>query len=137
MATPTRTRHRLDLDGAPVEVAVVTSARSGRGPLVIVPGAAGSPLGGRVEQRLARAGFTVIGCGDLDPRLIGRLVGVLRAGSVEGVVPSSLGVVLLPAHDGPPVRGTPSGVEVLVAWPDAEEDDALDAIVRTLAARLT
>jgi hypothetical protein len=91
-----------------------------------------------VSQRLARAGFTVVGCDALDPRRLGRLVGLLRAGRVAGVIPSSLGVVLPPLAPGdPPPDWASAGVEILVAWPDAEEDVALDAIVRTLAARLT
>jgi len=120
MATPTRTRRQLDLAGGGVEVEVVTSARSGQGPAVLLLGALGTAPGARVAQRLARAGFTAIACADVDTAVAAAISSRLRAGGLDGVAPSALAVVSLPLVPG-----------------DGDEDEALDAVVRDLGRRMT
>jgi hypothetical protein len=120
MATPTRKRHRLGLADGVVDVDVVSTAGFGHGPAVLLVGALGTAPGARASQRLARAGFTAIACGDVGAEVAGAIAARLRADGVDGVTPSSLAVISLP----------------LV--PDGEdEDEALDAVVRDLASHLT
>jgi NAD(P)-dependent dehydrogenase (short-subunit alcohol dehydrogenase family) len=117
MATPSRTRHQLDLAAGPVTVDVLGSGRSPAGPAVLLVGGLG---GERTALRLARAGFTVIACAEAAPEIAAALLSRLRDYGIAGTRPSSLGVLALP-----------------LAPPGEDEEAALDAAVRDLSARLT
>jgi hypothetical protein len=99
---------------------VITSARSGHGPAVLLLGALGNGPGTRAAQRLARAGFTAFACGDVAPEVAAAIASHLRTGGLDGMAPSGLAVVSLP-----------------LVPPGGDEDQALDEVVRDLGRRLT
>lgn len=136
MATPMRTRYRLDTAGGPREVEVVRSSPSGAAPLVVLLGAATPDLIARAEARLARAGFSVVAlAGELGA--VAALVAAAPAGRC-GAAPSSLGVVILPglpAGLGDAVTRL-AGVTTVLPWPAGDDDEALDVLVRALTSRL-
>jgi len=135
MATPMRTRYRLDSPAGPHEVEVVRSSQSGAAPLVVLLGAASPGLIARAEGRLARAGFSVVT--SAGEAAAAALVAAATTGRL-GLAPPSLGVVTLP---GPPAGlgdavARLAGVATVLPWPGGEDDEALDALVRALTSRL-
>jgi hypothetical protein len=136
MATPTRTRFRFDAPDGPREAEMVSAARSGAAPLVVLVGAAGPALMARAEGRLARAGFSVI----VAPGDHGTVAAMLAAASAErlGAVPTAVAVVGLPGLRALSAErmGRVPGVESVLAWPAGAEDEALDTLVRILSNQL-
>jgi hypothetical protein len=136
MATPTRTRFRFDAPDGPREAEMVSAARSGAAPVVVLMGSVSSALQARAEGRLARAGFSVIAA----PDDLGTVAAILAAASAGrlGSVPTAVAVVGLP---GLPAASTERiarlpGVESVLAWPAGAEDESLDTVVRVLVSQL-
>lgn len=136
MATPTRTRFRFDAPDGPREAEMVSAARSGAAPLVVLVGAAGPALLARAEGRLARAGFSVI----VAPDDLSTVAGMLAAASAGwlGAVPTAVAVVGLPGLSAVSAEcmGRLPGVESVLAWPAGAEDESLDILVRFLSNQL-
>lgn len=136
MATPVRTRYRLDGPGGVREVEMVSTAPSSAAPLVVLVGAVVPAFLARAEARLARAGYSVIASAD-DLDTVAAVLVAAGAG-LFGSVPIALGVVALPglpAASADRLARLP-GVEAVLAWPAGAGDESLDALVRLLASRL-
>lgn len=136
MATPTRTRYRLDGPGGVREVELTSTAPSSAAPLVILVGSASPAFLARAEARLARAGYAVVsGADHLDT--VAAVLLAAGAGRFESV-PLAAGVVALPglpASAADRLARLP-GVDAVLAWPAGAEDESLDALVRLLGSRL-
>jgi hypothetical protein len=136
MATPTRTRFRFDAPDGPREAEMVSAARSGAAPLVVLVGSVSPALLARAEGRLARAGFSVIAAPD-DLGTVGAMLAAASAGRF-GSVPTALAMVGLPglpATSAERISRLP-GVKSVLAWPAGAEDESLDTVVRVLASQL-
>lgn len=136
MATPTRTRYRLDGLGGPQEVEVVSTAPSSAVPLVVLVGAVAPVFLARAEARLARAGYSVIASAE-DLGLVEAVLKAAAAGRF-GSVPTSVGLVALPGLPAATADAVARlrGVTAVLAWPAGAEDESLDALVRLLSSRL-
>lgn len=136
MATPVRTRYRLDGPGGVREVEMLSTAPSGAAPLVVLVGTVVPAFLARAEARLARAGYSVIAPAE-DLGLVEPVLKAAAAGRF-GSVPASVGVVALPglpAASADRVARLP-GVAAVLAWPAGAEDESLDVLVRLLSSRL-